>query len=216
MSTKEMKKTSLLFEHVAEKELLMYQAVVDLVEEDYNINNIKVSDITKRAGIGKGTAYEYFSSKEEIIIKALLYNTYVNIRKVERVLKQELTFQEKYYRLLDFLERYLHQTKAVGNLLKMLMGSYDVNDNFKTEMDKLHQVGACPLNYVEKMIDSFMSQGLQEGVFTEKNMIIRRSTFATQITGYVYCIINGFYQGGMTREEARDLSYNGIVKLLNS
>ncbi len=216
MSTNDMGNGMLLFENAAEKELLMYQAVVELVEEDYDINSIKVSDITGRAGIGKGTAYEYFSSKEEIIIKALLYNTYVNIRKVERVLKQELTFQEKYYRLLDFLERYLHQTKAVGSLLKMLMGSYDVKDNFKTELDKLHQGGACPLNYVEKMIDGYMSQGLQEGVFTEENKIIRRSIFASQITGYVYCIMNGYYKGGMTKEEARDLSYNGIIKLLNS
>ena len=43
----------------------------------------------------------------------------------------------------------------------------------------------------------------------------RRSVFATQMTGYIYCIINQYYAGEMTREEARDFSYQGLVKLLN-
>ena len=50
-----------------EKVLAMYRAVVDLINEGNDIKVLKVSDITGCAGIGKGTAYEYFSSKEEII-----------------------------------------------------------------------------------------------------------------------------------------------------
>ena len=40
----------LMFEGIAEKEMLMYQAVIKMVQEDYDINSIKVSDITSRAG----------------------------------------------------------------------------------------------------------------------------------------------------------------------
>ena len=57
-------------EKLSEKELALFQAVIDLIEEDADIHSIKVSDITNRAGIGKGTAYEYFSSKEEMVAKA--------------------------------------------------------------------------------------------------------------------------------------------------
>lgn len=56
-----------------EKVLAMYRAVVDLINEGSDIKALKVSDITGRAGIGKGTAYEYFSSKEEIISSSVLY-----------------------------------------------------------------------------------------------------------------------------------------------
>ena len=56
-----------------EKVLAMYRAVVDLINEGNDIRVLKVSDITGRAGIGKGTAYEYFSSKEEIISSSVLY-----------------------------------------------------------------------------------------------------------------------------------------------
>ena len=91
----------LMFDGIAEKEMLMYKAVIEMVQENYDINSIKVSDITSRAGIGKGTAYEYFGSKEEIIVKALFYDTYVHILNVEKLMKSDKKFKEKYYLLMD-------------------------------------------------------------------------------------------------------------------
>lgn len=46
----------------------MYEAVLDLFASGRELSTLKVSEITARAGIGKGTAYEYFSSKEEMIV----------------------------------------------------------------------------------------------------------------------------------------------------
>ena len=45
---------------VPPKVLGMYRAVVELIEEGADIAGLRVSTITDRAGIGKGTAYEYF------------------------------------------------------------------------------------------------------------------------------------------------------------
>ena len=56
------------------KEKAVYKAVIELFEEGADINNLTVAEITGRAGIGKGTAYEYFSGKEEMIAKAFFYN----------------------------------------------------------------------------------------------------------------------------------------------
>ena len=42
----------------------LYEAVEELIFENIEVKGIKVSDITERAGIGKGTAYEYFRSEE--------------------------------------------------------------------------------------------------------------------------------------------------------
>ena len=204
-----------LFEGIAEKEMLMYKAVIEMVQENYDINSIKVSDITSRAGIGKGTAYEYFGSKEEIIVKALLYDTYVHILNVEKIMKSDKKFKEKYYLLMDYLEEKLPNTKATGNLIKIFMGNYEIKDNFRIEVEKIQKSTTCPVAHVEGMIDDFMEQGLKEGVLAEERKVMRRSVFATQVTGYIYCIINQYYAGEMTREEARDFSYQGLVKLLN-
>lgn len=52
----------------------MNEAVVSLLTEGKELSTLRVSEITGRAGIGKETAYEYFSSKAELIATALEYN----------------------------------------------------------------------------------------------------------------------------------------------
>ena len=215
MNTNQNGDFSLYFDGIADKEMLMYKAVIEMIQEDYDINSIKVSDITSRAGIGKGTAYEYFSSKEEIIVKALLYDTYRHIKNVENIMQMATSFKEKYYLLLDYLEENMPYTKGAGSLLKMFTGTYEVKEKFQGELEKFHVQVNCPLTYVEKLIDTFMEQGYNEGIYPQANITIRRSVFATQVTGYIYCILNQYYGGGTSREDARDFAYSSVVKLLN-
>lgn len=56
------------------KEKAIYQAVVDLFMEGEDLSGLTVSEITAKAGIGKGTAYGYFSDKEEMIARSICYN----------------------------------------------------------------------------------------------------------------------------------------------
>lgn len=205
----------IMFDGIAEKEMLMYQAVIAMMQEDYDINSIKVSDITSRAGIGKGTAYEYFSSKEEIIVKALLFDTYSHLKRLKSMLKEDKSYKNKLYSLFDYLEEYLPHTKGIGSLMKMFSGTFEIREDIKKELDKIQSSDAGPITYVENMIDEFMLQGLEEKLYAEQDVILRRSVFATQLTGYVYCIMNHFYNGGITRDAAREFAYGSIIKLLN-
>lgn len=55
-----------------------YDKILDALSEllsDQNIQNISVSDIAKKAGIGKGSIYYYFPSKEAIL-DALIQRSY--------------------------------------------------------------------------------------------------------------------------------------------
>lgn len=55
--------------------------------ENENIHRISVSDIARKAGIGKGSIYYYFSSKDEIL-NALIKRTYEDALKLARELVQ--------------------------------------------------------------------------------------------------------------------------------
>ena len=57
-----------------DKVTAIYKAVQELVEEGADFRTLRVSDVSAKAGIGKGTTYEYFSSKEEMIVKAVSYS----------------------------------------------------------------------------------------------------------------------------------------------
>lgn len=208
------KDISSYFDDVQDKERLMYLAVVKMIQEGFDMNSIKVSDITKRAGIGKGTAYEYFGSKEEIIVKALLYDTFSHLRKISALLEEKKDFADKYYVLMSYLEDNIFQVRSAGNIFKIFAGALEVQEDMKKQLEDIRNVNACPVHYIENMIDAFMQQGFDDGKFNEEDVILRRSAFASQITGYIYCILNKFYNGKIDKEYARDFSYNGLIKLL--
>ena len=71
---------------------------------------IKIIDITTKAGVGKGTFYEYFKSKDDMLIE--LINRYVKgeFLKLYNRLKEFTTFEEKLTAIItfefDFLKRY--------------------------------------------------------------------------------------------------------------
>lgn len=86
---------------IPSKVLLMYQAVNQLLEEGEEPGKIRVSTITDRAGIGKGTAYEYFDSKEEIVVYAVVYQMQTAMVELEKGLLERKNFQEQMNYLLD-------------------------------------------------------------------------------------------------------------------
>ncbi len=88
----------------------MYQAVMRLIEEGADAGSIRVSTITDRAGIGKGTAYEYFDTKEEIVACAVLYQ-------IQRV--------------FGWLENALAQRESFAEQLSFLLGEMSVQDGRK-------------------------------------------------------------------------------------
>lgn len=50
-----------------ERETALYEAALRLIAKGVNPAAMKVQQIADEAGIGKGTVYEYFASKEEIL-----------------------------------------------------------------------------------------------------------------------------------------------------
>ena len=50
-----------------EREIALYEAALRLIARGVNPAAMKVQQIADEAGIGKGTVYEYFASKEEIL-----------------------------------------------------------------------------------------------------------------------------------------------------
>ena len=62
-----------LIKEYSEKEKAIFKGIMDLLNQGHRIHELKVSDIAAAAGIGKGTVYEYFSTKEEILRQAVSY-----------------------------------------------------------------------------------------------------------------------------------------------
>ena len=70
----------------SEKETAIFAGVMELMRRGEDLYAIKAADIAA-AGIGKGTLYNYFASKEEIILQTLIYNLHTELERVTAQVK---------------------------------------------------------------------------------------------------------------------------------
>ncbi len=93
------------YEQIPPKVLKIYEAVIGLLEDGADASGLRVSAITQRAGIGKGTAYEYFDSKEDIVACAVVFHIRQIFSALQRELQKQESFEKQIGWLLDKLER---------------------------------------------------------------------------------------------------------------
>lgn len=87
------------------KEIAAFRGLLQLAAGGKHFSNIKVQDIATAAGIGKGTLYEYFSSKEEILSCTMLYT----LQQFADWMEQQMTREQSVYDMLDSLLDALEQ-----------------------------------------------------------------------------------------------------------
>ena len=135
-----MKKQKNLSQSSRDKIEKMYQAVILLLDEGKDINSIKVADITERAGIGKGTAYEYFESKEEIIANAMRYNMKKQADSLYRLNETTESFRERVMHTLDWIENNLKYKDSGIQFFKASQFSREISTPI---VEASHEAGDC-------------------------------------------------------------------------
>lgn len=111
----------------------IFRAVIALFSEGADLNNLTVSEITVRAGIGKGTAYDYFSNKEEMIASALYYEMKMSCEKLETLLKQQKSIYDKIMLMLQRMEEQMSETSCFFRVMHLLQD----NSALSSTMQKL-------------------------------------------------------------------------------
>ena len=86
-------------QNYTEKEICVFNGIMALCKEDKKIYNVTVQDIANAAGVGKGTLYEYFSSKEDIIIRAMMFFLDRENTKAQQIADSGMDFKGKVYGL---------------------------------------------------------------------------------------------------------------------
>lgn len=138
----------------------LYRAVSELLEEGADATNLKVADIAARAGIGKGTTYEYFKSREELIIKAMLNRMYAYFKGVTEQTDAKENFQEKVYVFLDSLFMASGENmKAMQQMFALLSGGGSMPMRFKEELHKCWQ----PIVTFKEYADDLYTCAVKEG-----------------------------------------------------
>ena len=151
-------------EKYSPKQIQIFEGVMTLLKEGRQVHELKVADIAESCGMGKSTAYEYFSSKEEIIREALGYHMKQNFMNLTESVFKETTFKAMARNALDYLEKSLEErlTGVILMLLtekheKMKTGTY-MDETMRLKMESI----------VLYQIERAMIRGKEEGQIAEE------------------------------------------------
>ena len=160
-----------------EKRRRIAKSTCDLfIEKGYM--NITISQIAKIAGIGKGTVYEYFKNKEDIIFElmACLQEEYDLV--LHQKLNEAITAKEKLIYLFDI---FLSDEKTIQIQRKIYKEFLSIYINEKTEE---------MVEYNNKMMEKYSL--VLESIFKESIKRDEISTMSLSMIPSIFATLQGF------------------------
>lgn len=147
--------------NLPEKVLLLYQAVARLIEEGADVAGMRVQEITERAGIGKGTAYDYFDSKEEIIVYALLFHMEKMMYELQQGIWEERNFADRIRLFLERMDTQIAGEKCALRFMTMLFDATQMGELLRRTLEARKQESEMcePLMAAESLI----RKGIEDG-----------------------------------------------------
>lgn len=197
-----------------DKKELILEAALSLFSDGTNIGSIKVSDIAKKAGVGKGTVYEYFESKDEIFAQSVIHFT--NKQKLIFINSiGEGDFKTEFFNIMNCINSIIASNRPLFGMILLSSHTYKLNTEYE-EMIK-SEVRKIQIEVVE-ILSKCIKKGQIEGIISDK-ITQKDVTFAFLSIG---CVLNHYdamkdncLREGMTYAEMVEFCFEKLLKLLN-
>ena len=148
----------------SEKEIAIFKGLISLMKKGANPYSIKVSDIAEAANIGKGTIYDYFDTKEEVISKAIIYNMSNEIKNAFKRVKSKDNFKDRFYEVLNIIEENLENRLSTLNILLSAGG---IEKFYEYLLDAEYNIREF-ISVINKEIIDLLNMGVKEGIINTK------------------------------------------------
>ena len=185
----------------------LLNTLVSHIKKGEDLKNISLSKIAQEAEIGKSTVYEYFESKDEMIVETYRYL----LKHYEQILLQDLEHMDFKGALFEELSRTLIVLKDARSLMETIMNAphhHDVRIDIALK-DEINEIQKA----MEQRFSNIMYLGAVEGVFPYREP--RRETpfvMRALISGLLFQFING--ETPFTEDEILEVIYQEIVRLV--
>lgn len=150
------------------KVLATYKAIVELFAEGADLGTLTVSEITARAGIGKGTVYDYFSNKEEMLAGALYYEMSVTCRELYGRLRSKNNLYEKMELFLLDMEAHKQEMGCAFKVFQLLSDNSQVSKRLRELLQKRENSELPLYQLIQRLVEDEFGE---EGAFSERDML---------------------------------------------
>lgn len=159
-----------------------------------------MQEIAQAAGLGKSTLYDYFKTKDEVLIYFFEDQLTNMTEEAQKIALQNLSADK---RLRQITEKYLESLQANKNLFLKLMQK---SQRLKLESQK--QVQEKRHAY-QDLVCALIDEGIREGVFRKVNSLLAARLLISGISTVIY----GSRSTGTPQEmlkETLDIFFKGI------
>lgn len=186
----------------------MYMAVIQMLEEGADATDIRVSVITERAGIGKGTAYEYFDSKEEIVACAIVYQIQWVFDWLQKELEKLDSFQDQLNFLLDAIDREECHKLSFLRFVHIMTDNSKFNRMIRERLRAEAFAPYLPENVFEKILRRSAERGELRRDLPISYMVL---CVFSHLLSYMLTTLGSEGRFPMDHAAMRPLVYQGIV-----
>ena len=145
------------------KAVAVCRAVLKLLDGGADINSLKVSEIAQKAGIGKGTVYDYFSSKEDMVIHAVMYELDGLLEEMRAALGEDDGFEKKIFWIFGCIERYSADTLCMTRFIRLVSQNYEMGNNLRKELEEHAEKMQGPFYILKELYQEGKKEGLYRG-----------------------------------------------------
>ena len=157
--------------HIKRKKIA--QSTCDLfLEKGYS--NITISELAQTAGIGKGTIYEYFENKEDIIFELMASLQEEYDEKLHKKLNESISSKEKVLSLFDI---FLSSNMKADTQRKIYREFLSIYIHNKT--DAMKQYNENMMNKYKIILEGIFEEAISKNEISEMSLLLIPSIFAT-------------------------------------
>nr|WP_317412092.1 TetR/AcrR family transcriptional regulator [uncultured Solibaculum sp.] len=197
------------------KRKAILEAALRMMDREQNTAAITVASIAQEAQVGKGTVYEYFKSKEEILLQALFY--YLDgLAQQLKELDLDGGFEAGFEKLMKCLQRLSEQCITLARSVVLGKASQvcpaDVPEDWQKCISRTNQL-------VVGRFDILAKQGVKEGLIPEHyrriHLIYACMGLMTALVDYGSGESSVFHQEGLNQDDFLSLCRRQFVHALN-
>jgi len=197
-----------------EKRKRIIDAAIEVFALD-GLSNGKIATIAKKAGIGKGTVYEYFSSKEEIF--EAVFHEFFNQMMVgySQMVKAPLDPVRKLEAMFDYTYDYLNQLIETEQRKEWLIFLEIFLQGFRDEFKGTGKLSfGTVLREVYNIFKPIVEEGIQAGVFRRLDPDCLNFILFTSLDGLAihYFINRKHYDIQKLKAVTKKLFLNGLLQ----
>ncbi len=139
---------------LAPKVEALYQAVMELFAEGADLNTLTVAEIARKAGIGKGTVYEYFDNKEEMIAGAAYYFAKSSCQRMYKKLEEKESLYERMSLFLQSMDEEMNDIVCFVRVLHMMTDNSTVSNKLREYLKNKGPEEVLIMELVRKIIEA--------------------------------------------------------------